>query len=901
MRNRSPNRSIAWPRSLVAAIVVVFGLGSVAQAHFLWIFAEQESESITSIHAFLAEQPVPESPVFLRHIEKATYSAGGKPIATDRGEDTFVLRLPADRPTAINGLCDFGVMDRGESNFRLLYTARAQFGPCSTDDSPELAEGLHAFFVEEDGTPEVRVTFNGEAAPGAIVKLYFEDGEVREVTTDDNGRVDCPEVAESKAALLAKWFDGIEGERDGKTFPETRHYATLTVSPRSLLEEIVTVTASPEAREAAFPLIPVPINSFGGAVAGDHLYVYSGHTGTTHFYHSKTTNPHFYRLDLQGGEEWEELPCGPDLQGVALVSHGGKLYRTGGMTALNEEGDPSDLISTDGVAVFDPETNEWADLPPMPEPRSTHDAAVLGDHLYVIGGWAMTGGSANGAYFLDDAFRLDLTNPEAGWEEIAPPPIHRRALAVAAHDGKIYMIGGLLEQGGTTRDVHVYDPGSNSWSSGPELPGDGFQGFAPSAFSVSGRLFASGGSGTVFRLSESGDSWESIAELAVPRITHRLLPGIHGDLLVVGGNFQGIPIRFVESVPLGGTTDPKVVTWSVELPGEAVQSQTVGVIGSQLIVAGGNRSRNPHDFTTENLTADAFSVPIDGSSADRIAPLPVPRQSGVLVNVRDGRRTDSYLLGGIGQDGEVVRTLGSVFRKAGSTTEWEPVDASIPDDRGMFGAVEHEGSIWVFGGSIFDPRPDSQGRSFPTEILRWQVAEEGRTFEETGKSIPTPRRSFAGAVLEGKYFMVGGLGEDQALVESVDVFDLATGEWGSIPAPLQSRVFADLAVLDGKLYLAGGFVRGDDGHFEQAETVEVFDPSIGSWDVLMEELPSKVNGLRLMAVRGRLLMFGFDADDPKIARFALIAPGSTRADGKTAEALLGTGAVEDQASSDSTR
>ena len=42
------------------------------------------------------------------------------------------------------------------------------------------------------------------------------------------------------------------------------------------------------------------------------------------------------------------------------------------------------------------------------------------------------------------------------------------------------------------------------------------------------------------------DRWEIAGKLAVPRLTHRLLPGIAGDLLAVGGNFAGAPVRFVD-------------------------------------------------------------------------------------------------------------------------------------------------------------------------------------------------------------------------------------------------------------------------------------------------------------------------------------------------------------------
>ncbi|QDV33414.1 kelch repeat-containing protein [Tautonia plasticadhaerens] len=870
---RPPNCNPRPSRSIVlAASMAVLLLGTSAHAHFLWLTAEHAPDS-TVVHAFLSEPPVPDLPMFMKSIEHAKYTADGRELAAERGEETFLVRLPEPAPRAVDGACDLGVMSRGGATFRLQYTARVQLAPIPADE-PEEGDGLRVRLVAEGGETRVLVSYDGRPAAGSEVKAYLEDGTVRELRSDGSGVVECEGVAEGKTALLAKWPDGKAGERDGESFEETRHYATLTVTPGGDdRPDEARSAASPSRGDLPFAPIPEPVNSFGGAVLGGHLYVYSGHTGTTHRYHTGTTNPHFYRLDLSDRTTWEELPCGPGLQGVALVAHDGALYRVGGMSARNAEGEPHDLVSVADVARFDPETRTWADLPPMPEPRSTHDAAVLGDHLYVVGGWAMVGGESSDAYFLDDALRLDLGDPSAGWERISLPPAPRRALAVAAHDGKLYMVGGLTEGGGTVRDVDVFDPATGAWSGGPELPGEPIQGFAPSAFSVGGRLLASGGDGTIYRLSESGESWEAIAEQAVPRITHRLLPGTEGDALIVGGNFAGVPVRFVESILIsGGQGSSSPVAWSTSLPGSAMRSMAFGVIGNRIVLAGGNRSRNPHAFEAGNLVPDASRLLPDGSAAEPIAPLPVARQSGELVSVPQGRRGTGYLLGGIGQDGDVVRTLGDVFRLDPDGEGWSIETARIPDDRGMFGAAVHEGGVWIFGGSIFDPRPDDAPREMPTEVLRWEAGRDGATFEPTGHRLPTPRRSFAGAVLGGKYYLVGGLGEGQEPVDTVDVFDFETGEWESIPAPGRHRVFADLVALDGTLYLGGGFETGGSAHFEPARSVEAYDPGAGAWRTVIGDVPIRGRGIRMAAIGGRLLLFSAESADPGCAELAIVSP-----------------------------
>jgi hypothetical protein len=43
----------------------------------------------------------------------------------------------------------------------------------------------------------------------------------------------------------------------------------------------------------------------------------------------------------------------------------------------------------DTVEMFDPSKGEWTPLPNMLAPRRDHGAAVVGDYLYVVGGWDM--------------------------------------------------------------------------------------------------------------------------------------------------------------------------------------------------------------------------------------------------------------------------------------------------------------------------------------------------------------------------------------------------------------------------------------------------------------------------------------------------------------------------------
>jgi N-acetylneuraminic acid mutarotase len=286
----------------------------------------------------------------------------------------------------------------------------------------------------------------------------------------------------------------------------------------------LTLAVAPPSADKLPPL-PVKVSSFGAC--DGWLYVYGGHTGTTHQYSTATVTGRFFRAPLSGGE-WEELPQGPALQGLALVAQGGKAYRVGGMQSRNKPRDAADNHSVAGSACYDPKSRKWAALPDLPAGRSSHEAVVAGDKLYVVGGWDMRG--AKGTTWHGTALVLDLAKPDR-WQSIEQP-FRRRALGAAAAGGKVCVIGGLEEEGATCQ-VDIYDPKTGKWSRGPEFPGGSGNGLSPAACAIGEALYASGPDGKVHRL-EAG-RWRHVGTQEVKRFVHRLVPGAEGSLLVVGG------------------------------------------------------------------------------------------------------------------------------------------------------------------------------------------------------------------------------------------------------------------------------------------------------------------------------------------------------------------------------
>ncbi len=291
---------------------------------------------------------------------------------------------------------------------------------------------------------------------------------------------------------------------------------------------------------APLPPLPEGIASFGGAVAGDALYVFGGHIGKTHQHSIENLSHRFLRLDLEAPYQgWQELGEVAGLQGLPMVAHGRRVCRVGGLTAHNHAGEKEDLHSIAEVTCFDPDTDSWHDLPPLPQPRSSHDAVVIGDRLYVVGGWQLRG-AGNDPVWHDTMAALDLSAAAPEWKTIAQP-FRRRALAVAAAGARLVACGGLGTDG-TSRRVDVYDPSTDRWSEGPELPAmaERMKGFGVSAFGVGDRLYLSGADGIVHALVAGEASWqERLGRLEEPRFFHRLLPYRDRLLFIAGAGGSG--------------------------------------------------------------------------------------------------------------------------------------------------------------------------------------------------------------------------------------------------------------------------------------------------------------------------------------------------------------------------
>ena len=111
------------------------------------------------------------------------------------------------------------------------------------------------------------------------------------------------------------------------------------------------------------------------------------------------------------------------------------------------------------------------------------------------------------------------------------------------------MIGGLTPDDDISSQIHVFDPVTEIWSTGPDVPGMPANGNGIAAAVVRDALVLAGMDGTVYRLSENQSAWLDAGKLPSSRIHHRLI-GDEDRLVVIAGATRKGHLKSAEFVKL---------------------------------------------------------------------------------------------------------------------------------------------------------------------------------------------------------------------------------------------------------------------------------------------------------------------------------------------------------------
>ena len=544
---------IQWTAALICLLAV--SISNQAYAHFLWLLPQSEGKNnAAKVQLYFGEVAEPDDPDLLKRLTDIKVwekQVKGKPqtYSLTAGDDSlYITPQPKGAGKAAYGLSHtYGVITRGESQFLLKYYAKAfpkqsQGVWSKINCAKELALEIVPTLKGEEVT--LQVNLNGKPLEGAELKIIGPETTSETVTASTNASGQYQtKITPGLYSIRAKFVEEKKGDFKGDKYDSIRHYSTLTLPFVSTPAGQKTAKVS----DSKYPQLPDAISSFGAAVSGDYLYVYSGHTGRAHQHSAENLSQNFQRLNLKRPEAWEALPLKTPLQGLAMAPHGESVYRVGGLSVTNKKKEDSLMESLPTVERFSPEKKAWEAVAAMPTGRSSHDAVFLGDQLFVVGGWTMRKGDES--IWQDDMLVLDASQEKPEWKAIKQP-FQRRALSAAAHQGKIYAMGGIDADGDISHEVNVYNPETGKWTQGPELPGSTMNGFGTTAWSIGGQLYFSGMDGGVFQLDEKNNLWKKAGALETPRFFHRLLPDGNGGLLAIGGASRKGHLKTIEQVKL---------------------------------------------------------------------------------------------------------------------------------------------------------------------------------------------------------------------------------------------------------------------------------------------------------------------------------------------------------------
>ena len=315
---------------------------------------------------------------------------------------------------------------------------------------------------------------------------------------------------------------------------------------------VLAQSPAPPAPTAANPWVmgapfPEPSEEVLGATAGGKLYVFAGL--------APGWKPKALVVEYDpASNQWtKKRPMRLASHHVAFVGLRDKIYAFGGFTF--PEAGPPGWNPIDNAWEYDPATDEWKALAPMPTKRGAAAAGVANGKIYVTGGAnSLPGVTENGIHparphnVLATVEEYDpATNT---WRTVRPLLLPRNHHIAVGVGDKVYAIGGRVGSAfisGTSNNVdlvEMYDPATNLWTPRTRMP------TARSAIGAgvyNNHILVAGGEGqdqrflAAFKSVEAYDTalnrWQVLPSLARPR--HGLAVGAIGNrLYVVSGDGQ---------------------------------------------------------------------------------------------------------------------------------------------------------------------------------------------------------------------------------------------------------------------------------------------------------------------------------------------------------------------------
>ena len=207
--------------------------------------------------------------------------------------------------------------------------------------------------------------------------------------------------------------------------------------------------------------MPISRFYFGLGVVAGRVYLIGGTTGLGVGQEQRMDRVDIYDPATDTWAKGRRMPTRRDPGGVAVVST--RIYVIGG------EGWPLPQNWGEGqflgsIEEYDPINRQWRKKKAMLERKNWFSSAVVGDDIYLIGGYTREGG-------LQQLATVNVYHPRTEtWREISALPNPLDTFGAATVNGKIYVFGSLDAGGQFSTDVLVYDTGSRAVKATGKMP-----------------------------------------------------------------------------------------------------------------------------------------------------------------------------------------------------------------------------------------------------------------------------------------------------------------------------------------------------------------------------------------------------------------------------------------------
>ena len=263
------------------------------------------------------------------------------------------------------------------------------------------------------------------------------------------------------------------------------------------------VHAEPRGQWKELPPTPSKRTEVAAAILDGKVYVVGGFSNKGIADQVEVWNP-------ETGEWSRTQPLPRPLHHTTASAVNGKLYVIGGFST-------GMWAPVNTTYEYDPGKHEWTEKARMPTKRGALAAAVIDGKIYVVGG------AHRKIFSLVNTAALEVYDPASdSWKKLAPVPTPRDHLAASSLDGKLYAIGGRVDV-----DYHhnldtneTYDPKTNQWTSLKPLP---TKRSGITSQVLDGKILVLGGESGERTFTENEaydpktDSWETLAPMPTGR------------------------------------------------------------------------------------------------------------------------------------------------------------------------------------------------------------------------------------------------------------------------------------------------------------------------------------------------------------------------------------------------